>query len=259
MSEKKTIDITFIRRGYFKIKSMIKLNNSFEDYYDFNKNLYYGKREFKKIHLETDTKLEKRFKSYITFWGSVGYLAWDQMIENNLKKLSIESLEKQIIKMGNCYTNNKNFDEFEKKELNNRKEKKHICDEMYKNLSEKDFTKTLNNFIHKNSEKKIVAIKFLTPRNNSKSNIKSIKDLEKERWMSFTILPKAKFSLVCKNPYNYLLESSVGNTVRFEYMIIEIPVGFEFVKTNNLCDLNEILINSSELIKKNKKMKFEFI
>lgn len=67
--------------------------------------------------------------------------------------------------------------------------------------------------------------------------------------MSYTILPKAKFPLVCNRPYNYLLESSIGFTSNFEYMIIEVPLDFEFVKTNNLCDINEILINSSEIIK----------
>lgn len=259
MSKKRTIDLTFIRRGYYKIKSMIKLNNSYEDYYDFNKNLYYDKREFKKIHLETNTKLEKRFKSYITFWGSVGYLAWNYLIENNEKNLSSEQLETQINRMGNCYTNNKRLDEFEKKDSDNKSEKKNICIEMYKNLSEKDFTETLNKFLHKNNQKKIVAIKFLTPRFDSKGNINSIENIEEERWMSFTILPKAKFSFVCKKPYNYLLESSIGSTSKFEYMIIEIPLEFKFVKTNNLCDINEILINSTEIIKHKNKMKYEFI
>lgn len=135
------------------------------------KNLYYSKREFKKNHLENDTKIEKRFKSYIAFWGSVGYLDWDFMIENNAKNLSSEHLETQIIKMGNCYTNNKNFDEFEKKDSDNRNEKKKICGEMYKSLSEKDFTETLNKFLQRNNQKNIVAIKILTPRFDSKKTL----------------------------------------------------------------------------------------
>lgn len=259
MKKTKTIDLTFIRRWYHKIKATLQINSQLDEYYDFEKNLYYGKREFKKIHLKNDSKLEKRFKSYITYWGSVGYLAWDYMTENNDKNLFSEQLETQIIRMGNCYTNNKNLYEFEQKDTDNRNEKKKTCTEMYKNLSEKDFTETLNKFLHRNNQKKIVAIKFLTPRFDSKGNINSIEDLEKERWMSFTILPNTKFSLVCKNPYSYLLESSIGCTTKFEYMIIEIPLEFEFVETNNLCDINEILINSSEIIKKREKLKYEFI
>lgn len=259
MNKPVIIDLTFIRRGYNKIKSTLKLNNNYEENYDFDKNLYYGEREFKKIHLENDTKLEKRCKSFIAFWGSVGYLAWDYMTENNEKNLSCEELETQIIRMGNCYTNNKSFDEFEKKDSDNQHEKKLICSEMYKNLSEKDFTETLNKFLYRNNQKNIVAIKFLTPRFDSKRNINCIEDIEKERWMSFTILPKAKFLLVCKNPYAYLLQSSIGSPSKFEYMIIEIPLEFEFVKTTNLCDINEILINSSEIIKHKDKLKYEFI
>lgn len=118
------IDLTFIRRWYYKFKASLKINSKHDKYYDFDKNLYYGKREFKKIHSKNDSKLEKRFKSYIVFWGSVGYLCWDDLIKNNEKKLSTEQLETQIYRMGNCFSNNKNFDEFEKKDIDNRKEKK---------------------------------------------------------------------------------------------------------------------------------------
>ena len=227
--------------------------------YDFKKNSFYSPRKSEKIHTEFDSDLDKRFKSFVSFWGSIGYLAWKYMVENNSKSLSSEQLEMDIVKMGNLYYNDKPLSEFFQKDKDNKRAKSELCKEMYKNLTEKDFTRTLNSFLYHNEYENIVAIKMMTPRHDSIRGIDSIEKLEKDRWMSFTILPNVSYKSVKNNPYNYLLLSSVGTTATFEYMIIEIPLNFKYIKTNHLCDLNEIIVNSSEIIENQKNMTFDFI
>lgn len=37
MNEARIIDLTFIRRSYNKIKATLKLNNNYDEHYDFEK------------------------------------------------------------------------------------------------------------------------------------------------------------------------------------------------------------------------------
>lgn len=211
---------------------------------------FYDFRTYSKIHLEDDTDfLVRKFKSYISFWGAVGYLGWDYMIRNNKIKVSLIDLEKCISKMGELYTNDKSLVDFKEKDIKNKLAKDQMCRDMCHHLTANDFTETLNKFLTQNTVPNIVVIKFMTPRLDSVIGVNSIDKIKSDRWMSFTILPDAIYSDVINNPGDYLLKSSVGKTNTFEFLVMQLPLKFKYVKTNNLCDFNEILINSNEIIK----------
>jgi hypothetical protein len=227
--------------------------------YDFSKNSFYGKKCYSKIHLESDTDLEKRFKSLIAFWGSTGYLAWNYLIDNNTKEISLLKLNESLLKMGKFYSNDKPKIDFKTKDYENYEFKRRLCSEIYPNLSENEFTKTLSQFFKINQTKDIVVLKLMTVSKTSKLGIDSFSKIEKDRWMSFTILPNAEFNDVINDPFEYLLPSSIGNNENFEFIIIQLPLNFKYVATDNLCDINEIIINSNELFLFKNELKIEFV
>ncbi len=218
----------------------------------------YGPRKFQKIHSSNDTDLEKRFKSYITFWGSLGYLARNEMLENNEREIDSKQLKRDIETMGSFYSNDKARADFSEQDLNNFNRKRNLCRTMFKNIKEEDFSNTLNSFLISNVYKNLVAIKLLTPRFDSKIGINSLNKIEHNYWMSFTVLPNKKLADVIKRPLNFVPESSIGATAIFEFLIIQLPLGFKYVPTNNLCDINEIIINSNEILS-NKNAEICFI
>ncbi|MBS9525835.1 hypothetical protein KI659_17575 [Litoribacter alkaliphilus] len=226
--------------------------------YNIFENNFYQDRVIKRIHDDSDTDLEKKFKSYLTFWGAFGYLAWEEMLANNCKVLSPKKMDQDVIKMGQLFTNNKARTDFNNKDQENFEAKRELCREMYVNLSANEFNNVLSKFYVPNTIDKLIAIKLLTPRMDSKLGIDTLSKIDKDRWMSFTVLPQASLQHVIDNPIAYLLLSSVRQTANFEFLILEMPLGFRYVPTDNLCDFNEILINSNDIINANGNLKAFF-
>ncbi|PTT15784.1 hypothetical protein DBR27_03210 [Flavobacterium sp. HMWF030] len=181
------------------------------------------------------------------------------MIRNNNTKVSLVDLEKYILKMGELYTNDKSLVDFKQKDFKNKLDKDQLCRDICHHITADDFTGTLNEFLTQNTIQDIVVIKFMTPRLDSVTGVNSMDKIKPDRWMSFTVLPDAVFSDVIDNPGDYLLKSSVGKTHRFEFMVMKLPLKFNYVKTDNLCDFNEVLINSSEIIKYTNALQVKFI
>ncbi len=219
----------------------------------------YGVRKFEKIHSESDTDIEKKFKSYIVFWGSLGYLAREEMIKNNTMSIDLNQLEEDIETMGSFYKNDKVRADFFKEDNDNFINKRRLCRTMYKNIKEEDFSNVLNQFLKPNSHENIIAIKLLTPNHNSIQGINCIDKLKKNYWMSFTALPNITLEEVSKNPLSYTPISSIGATAIFEFLVIELPLGFKYVPTYSYCDIDEIIINSNEILASQNKINIRFI
>jgi hypothetical protein len=219
----------------------------------------YGMRKFEKIHSESDTAIEKKFKSFIAFWGSLGYLAREEMIKNNNRAINLSQLEQDIETMGSFYTNNKARAEFLEEDNINFTNKRTLCRTMYKNIKEEDFSGVLNQFLKPNSTENMIAIKLLTPNFNSVQGINRIDKLKKNHWMSFTGLHNTSLEEVSKNPLSYIPISSIGATNIYEILILELPLRFEYVPTYNYCDIDEIIINSNEILNNENKIKLRFI
>jgi len=146
---------------------------------------------------------------FIKYWGSEGYMYYDNMIKNNTRQFNGDKLNWDLDKFALAVDQDDIID---------------LCSDIGQNLTEKRFTEILTANSEPNSESKYF-IKNIDINNN-------IENLKQNRWMSFTIA-----------------DEILIDNIRFgtEVLIFN-SKSINYVDTLNIADKNEVLINSNEIL-----------
>ena len=177
--------------------------------------------------------MDKLFETLIKFWGSVGYLYYDRLVENN-RTAPLSKVDKStaIALLNTLHSNGIHDDSDIAKisdydyELSNGYLKK---DEDYE-ISE--IVEMVSLFINEIFISKVFS-EYLTSDNNAYFikfiDINSFDNIDTDRWMSFS------------------RNNSSNNSV-FGRKVIIVRGDINYVPTNGNADLHEVLINSNDLL-----------
>jgi hypothetical protein len=197
----------------------------------------------KKFISNTDIEIELARNAFLKFWGSLGYSKYDDLVKNNSKKISEEKLLNCIIKLKNSKERGCEVDT--------------VSEEMAHNLNERIFDEVMEFSSSENAISNIVVLKAIS------GAIDSIEKIAPNRWMSFTMNPEFNYETVINEPESFVQHDSYfdmcDSDLGISYIVISLPLGFKYVNTRGLCDKNEILINSNEILKLQEQLNFHII
>lgn len=187
------------------------------------------------------TQNEDIFNALLTFWGSAGYKPKNakKLDSNNGKNLNlsqIESITSKILEM----------------DIN--KARHEIAESSYElagHISREFLNQTFSNFLSSKSTTRVF-IKVV------KANLNSEDEIRPDTYMSFCERHVDQYEEMLKCPMVFACPGT-GNYIgreHFGYLVLKVNPGFPVVETKGLCDKDEILISSNELINSSCEMTF---